>query len=281
MSLRRRKRSISDLREKLNRYQQENDPGALDDFWGKEDDHDKDETNGNFWLRQFIPLTPREQIVKIGVSLLVLLLVLVSHGMDHPWVNSALNHLDYTLNWEALNDLRSPNGIPVIEEGLDSLGSSTEKSEETNHVSTKETVPLPVEGEWLSLFGLRETTMSDEEEATKEMHYGIDWGSEEGAEVITPWAGVVESVNEKEEDGAFSLTLQHQEEWSTHYRGLGELLVEPGDQLEAGEIVGKLGSPGRWEKPHLHFELRWEQRPVDPLFYVSGWEESIQDSEEK
>ncbi|HEU5060963.1 MAG TPA: M23 family metallopeptidase, partial [Kofleriaceae bacterium] len=56
----------------------------------------------------------------------------------------------------------------------------------------------------------------------------------------------------------------------TRYAHLQKILVEEGDFVPAGAVVGKVGSSGRATGPHLHFEVRRDGRPVAPNRVLIG-----------
>ena len=69
--------------------------------------------------------------------------------------------------------------------------------------------------------------------------------------------------------------IDFRDEWGTPVRvtaagHLSQILVEPGRQVEAGAVVGKVGSTGRSTGPHLHYETRVDGDPVDPMRYLRG-----------
>ena len=52
--------------------------------------------------------------------------------------------------------------------------------------------------------------------------------------------------------------------WRSYYAHLEEIVVEVGQEVRQGELLGGAGSTGYSTGPHLHFELRYQGRPVDP-----------------
>ncbi|MBT7483240.1 M23 family metallopeptidase, partial [Candidatus Peregrinibacteria bacterium] len=63
--------------------------------------------------------------------------------------------------------------------------------------------------------------------------------------------------------------IDHENGWKTiylHFESPSHLKV--GDTVEAGELVGKIGSTGRSTAPHLHFEMQYKGTSVDPLHYL-------------
>jgi murein DD-endopeptidase MepM/ murein hydrolase activator NlpD len=62
--------------------------------------------------------------------------------------------------------------------------------------------------------------------------------------------------------------LRHSDEYVTVYAHNQVNLVEERDRIEKGQIIGKVGQTGRASGPHLHFEIRRNNKPVDPLLFL-------------
>jgi len=64
--------------------------------------------------------------------------------------------------------------------------------------------------------------------------------------------------------------IDHGDGLATRYGHLSSILVEEGQQVEPGTLLGKLGSTGRSTGPHLHYEVRVDGEPVDPVRFLKA-----------
>ncbi|MGB9628123.1 MAG: peptidoglycan DD-metalloendopeptidase family protein [Thermodesulfobacteriota bacterium] len=116
----------------------------------------------------------------------------------------------------------------------------------------------PVEGRLEDVF--------DETEAKR--HMGIDISSPIGTPIKASSAGrVIYSGNTIKGYGNL-IILRHSEEYVTIYPHNQINLVEEGEWVERGQIIGRVGQTGRASGPHLHFEIRRNNKAVDPLLYL-------------
>jgi murein DD-endopeptidase MepM/ murein hydrolase activator NlpD len=101
------------------------------------------------------------------------------------------------------------------------------------------------------------------------MHTGLDFRDEWGAPVRVTAAGKVVTA---EWTGGYGnmVEVDHGNGISTRYGHLSQILVDEGRQVEAGTVIGKLGSTGRSTGPHLHYETRVDGDAVDPMRYLRG-----------
>ena len=123
----------------------------------------------------------------------------------------------------------------------------------------------PVEaGEISSRFGWR----TDPIEGDRRFHSGVDIALPEGSPVRAVMGGTVVFAGWKAGYGNV-VDIAHDDGWQTRYAHQSELLVQAGDQVHAGDWIGRSGSTGRSTGPHLHLEMHHNQRPVDPLIFFS------------
>ncbi len=101
----------------------------------------------------------------------------------------------------------------------------------------------------------------------KQMHTGVDIAEKSGVLVFASLKGVVEKVAEDDRRGKY-IILSHINGYSTYYGHLSEVLVKPGQTVRQEQAIGKVGNTGVSSAPHLHFEIRKDERPLDPQDFV-------------
>lgn len=94
-------------------------------------------------------------------------------------------------------------------------------------------------------------------------HSGVDLRAAEGAPIRAAAGGVVRDAGRR---GGYGKTVEidHGDGTSTVYAHASKLLVEKGQRVEAGQPLGLVGQTGQATGPHLHFELRRHDHPVNP-----------------
>jgi murein DD-endopeptidase MepM/ murein hydrolase activator NlpD len=116
----------------------------------------------------------------------------------------------------------------------------------------------PIEGKISNVF----------EEAEGTRHQGIDISSPSGTPIKASNAGrVVYSGNGIKGYGNL-IILRHSEEYVTVYAHNQVNLVEEGTRVEKGQTIGKVGRTGKTTGPHLHFEIRKNNKALDPLLFL-------------
>ncbi|MBD2343929.1 M23 family metallopeptidase [Anabaena subtropica] len=111
--------------------------------------------------------------------------------------------------------------------------------------------PLAVASPITSLFGWRIHPITGD----RRFHAGTDLGAPTGTPVLAAARGQVTTSNWL---GGYGLTviLNHGSAQQTLYGHLSELLVQPGQWVEPGTVIGRVGNTGNSTGPHLHFEVR-------------------------
>lgn len=124
--------------------------------------------------------------------------------------------------------------------------------------------PLPTgQGEWTSDYGQRIHPVTKQQQ----LHTGIDIKAPTGTAVLASAAAMVKEAKLSEGYGNYVI-LDHGNGILTRYAHMSETLVTKGDAVEAGALLGKVGSTGKSVRPHLHFEIIKDGKPIDPADYV-------------
>jgi murein DD-endopeptidase MepM/ murein hydrolase activator NlpD len=98
---------------------------------------------------------------------------------------------------------------------------------------------------------------------TRDFHTGLDFAAPLGTVVRAATSGVV--ISARPGGGYGNLVkIQHADGVETWYAHLASYSVRPGQHVESGEEIGRVGSTGNSTGPHLHFEVRVDGEPRDP-----------------
>ena len=175
-------------------------------------------------------------------------------GTIHSIYKSAINSGNY---YEALNGM--------AKEAL-SLGGVVSKNVPVDAKMKGQFLP-PLSGKVVAAFG---DVGEGGSNAVGSVHNGIDVDPMEnalGALVVSPAAGVVTSVGEDSQLGKI-VKLDFGDGWTSVLGNLGDISVVKGQKIEKGSVVATVGLSAPLKKPWLHFELRKNNVPVNPIPYL-------------
>ena len=120
----------------------------------------------------------------------------------------------------------------------------------------------PVHGPVSSPFGWRDLSV-----AGNRFHGGVDLVAPTGTPVVAARGGTVAFVGWAGAYG-YAVYLDHESGWQTRYAHLSRIDVRVGDRVRQGAPIAAVGSTGASTGPHLHFEVRHEDRALDPFGFV-------------
>ncbi len=118
---------------------------------------------------------------------------------------------------------------------------------------------MPLDVKTSSHFGWRQDPLGH----GRKFHGGVDLKAAYGTDVPAAASGEVIFAGEQGSYGTL-VVLKHDDGVETRYAHLSSTAVKPGERVEAGQVVGRVGSSGRSTGAHLHFEVRRNGQPVDP-----------------
>ena len=122
----------------------------------------------------------------------------------------------------------------------------------------------PVSKGWISsVFGWRNDPITGK----RAFHEGLDFAGRANSEVVAVAAGVVVWSGSRWGYGN-AVEINHGNGYSTLYAHNKKNLVKVGETVKKGQVLALLGSTGRSNGPHVHFEVRLNGKPVNPLKFV-------------
>lgn len=127
---------------------------------------------------------------------------------------------------------------------------------------------LPLEGNHVSsAFGLRIHPIRQ----LFSQHKGIDFSAPRGTPVLSTADGVVAKADASGNStyGKY-IVIEHHLGYSTVYAHLDKVEVSVGSDVKAREMIGRSGNTGRSSGPHLHYEIRYLDEPIDPKRFLEA-----------
>ena len=115
-------------------------------------------------------------------------------------------------------------------------------------------------------FGYR----SDPFTKVRKFHYGMDFTSPTGTPVYASGDGVVLKADNSLSGYGNHIEINHGYGYVTLYAHLSKYNCKPGQKVKRGDIIGYVGSTGRSEAPHLHYEVIKNGEKVNPINFYYG-----------
>lgn len=147
--------------------------------------------------------------------------------------------------------------VEELDEALNTLDAAKEQARQ---------LPIfnPAPGKQVSSgFGVRKDPLL----GTPALHAGMDFRAATGSSVRATGKGTVVSAGWNGGYGRM-VEIDHGKGLTTRYAHLSRIDVAKGDKVEVGDVVGRVGSTGRSTGPHLHYEVRRNGEPLNPLKFI-------------
>lgn len=175
--------------------------------------------------------------------------------------NETKNNEQTSANNEAVNN---EENVGMGGEKDNSNSKDIEKSQmeiDGEYIKSKYEPIIPVSGTVTSRYGAREPT-----EIISANHKGIDIGANTGTPIYASIEGTVTLVSDEGDYGTH-VKIEN-EDILTIYAHCSKILVKEGDKIKKGDKIALVGSTGNSTGPHLHFEVRRDNRTVNPEYIV-------------
>lgn len=161
---------------------------------------------------------------------------------------------------DASTEVKNNDTTQLAVGGADETQQEEAKSQEEQDIEyVKQNVSIiwPIKGVITSRFGNRTPT-----EIVTANHKGLDIAGNMGDNIVSAMDGTVVQYSE---EGDYGKHLRIQSgEVLTLYAHCSELLVQEGSTVKQGDVIAKVGATGRATGPHLHFEIRRDDRFINP-----------------
>jgi len=99
------------------------------------------------------------------------------------------------------------------------------------------------------------------------MHYGTDMAAKHGSAILATADGVINFAGWEKGYGKL-IKIKHDFGYETRYAHLSKISVTVGQRISQGDRIGKMGNTGRSTGTHLHYEIRRNGKPINPMKYI-------------
>jgi len=99
-------------------------------------------------------------------------------------------------------------------------------------------------------------------------HRAVDIGGPVGSAIVAADGGYVSFAGWTDIGYGYLIVIDHGNRYRTYYAHLSNIFVWEGQAVSAGQTIGAMGSTGNSTGPHLHFEIRYDNYPTNPLIYL-------------
>jgi murein DD-endopeptidase MepM/ murein hydrolase activator NlpD len=104
--------------------------------------------------------------------------------------------------------------------------------------------------------------------AARRAHWGIDLANRKGTKILASEKGYVIYRGREFHGYGNLIVIEHDSQWATLYAHLDKFLVKEGEFVQRGQAIGLMGRTGHASGSHLHFEIRQNRVPVNPLSFL-------------
>ena len=213
-------------------------------------------------------------IVQLVISLLIsgiIFLISKNEGELHKGISEfymSISETDLTPREiiDVFRKVTKATFAPIIEDQTAKGETNAKTGESVSFSPVYLTVKLqnPIEnGTITSDFGYRVSPITKE----FSFHSGLDIASPENTEIHCVYDGEVLKVDENYVRGKY-LIIKHSDSLITTYNHCNELLVKEGERVKKGETIALVGSTGWSTGPHLHFEMKLNDKYINPLWVL-------------
>lgn len=153
--------------------------------------------------------------------------------------------------------IREAKTVDFLEYAADSLG------DRLNYIPSIQ----PVNNQGLTLLTASYGMLIHPFYKTLAPHQGVDYTVNEGSRVFATADGTVRDVITRQTTSGITVVIDHGNGYETSYGHLSRANVRKGQKVRRGDIIARSGNTGLSLAPHLHYEIRYNGRRIDPIHY--------------
>tara|TARA_B100001109_G_scaffold246739_1_gene235767 strand:- start:815 stop:1792 length:978 start_codon:yes stop_codon:yes gene_type:complete len=102
------------------------------------------------------------------------------------------------------------------------------------------------------------------------MHWGMDFSAKTGTPIYATGDGRISRADARAAGFGKHVRIDHGFGYVSIYAHMNRIIVEKGDKVKRGDLIGYVGSTGRSVAPHLHYEIVKDGRKINPINFYSG-----------
>ena len=102
---------------------------------------------------------------------------------------------------------------------------------------------------------------------TQKLHTGMDFTAPVGTEIYATGNGVVNKIEKDGRGYGNNVIINHGYGYETLYGHMSKIIVRAGQKVSRGDLIGYVGNSGSSTGPHLHYEVRKNNNPINPVNY--------------
>ncbi|SHK15478.1 M23 family metallopeptidase [Paramaledivibacter caminithermalis] len=188
---------------------------------------------------------------------------------NSPVTSRSIGSIIDTLSDEELYNLADNESIDAITSLIESEKDNYDEliKEVEKQLKYLESIPnkWPVNGKITSKFGYRIHPISNR----RQFHKGIDIANKSGTNITSAGSGIVTYSGW---NGGYGnvIIISHGYGYKSVYAHNKKNLVKVGERVKQGQVIAKLGNTGKSTGPHVHFEVHYKGKQIDPLQILEG-----------
>lgn len=101
----------------------------------------------------------------------------------------------------------------------------------------------------------------------RKMHTGVDFSAPTGTPIFASGDGKITKVEKTNRGYGYQVEIDHGYNYITKYAHMSKIDVKKGQKVKRGQVIGKVGNTGTSVAPHLHYEIIYKGKKVNPVHY--------------